>query len=741
MFPRLVPACLALFSVALGGCVFDDESPASGGGTPAEVRLQRAGSEAALVAHLNAGLQREDSGNLLSQRMVGAPAEFAGREVRADGGFVTDASAGGGEAAGGAGGGVSAAPGGVMAGDDGAPADDGLDNEQVNGVEEPDVVKSDGEYLYVAQQPDAWVYPLPVASPGIEPEPLPGPVVLARRAVPRDGIVIDLDGSDGGIVIDVDIVEPGLPPATAWVARYRLDAGTPSVTPLPSLELTGLGGYVSRLQLLLQGEGDQPRLVAMGQSAGPWHWDRWFAGTPYEVTQETRLWVFDTSDPENIGAPLANVVLKGDMVNSRRVGNHLYLVTRYAPTPGTDPVVPQLTIDSTQRPLVAPADCLVPAGDDGFPVLTFIVAIDLVTPGNSHAACFAGEVYTMYMSRESLYLAAQRYNPDFDWNVGTRPLPAEGAVTGGEGVAAAATAGGAQQIAEQRAAPVHTVIHRFALNDGEPQYTGSGKVAGGFTGWMGTGSQPQWRFHERNGLLYVLTSWWDVDDLHHHLYVLAPDDDGGLVVAATLPNAAHPQPIGKPREDIFAMRYVGERAYVVTFRQTDPLYVIDLADPLAPVVAGELELPGFSAYLHPVGDDWLLGIGRGADGRSGVEANVFDVRDPAAPRVHRNQPICASCNAPLLTDYHAIAVQRRAAAATRVALPLQSWEASTPEDWRPLELSALLEVQPATGDIALVGALNASREATALGRVLLIAEAVFMPQLGGVSFGRWPAGS
>jgi hypothetical protein len=79
---------------------------------------------------------------------------------------------------------------------------------------------------------------------------------------------------------------------------------------------------------------------------------------------------------------------------------------------------------------------------------------------------------------------------------------------------------------------------------------------------------------------------------------------------------------------------VGELAYVVTFRQVDPLHVIDLTDARSPVRRGELEIPGYSAYLHPVSDDLLIGIGQDASDqgqRLGAQASLFDVSDPDAP--------------------------------------------------------------------------------------------------------------
>lgn len=88
-------------------------------------------------------------------------------------------------------------------------------------------------------------------------------------------------------------------------------------------------------------------------------------------------------------------------------------------------------------------------------------------------------------------------------------------------------------------------------------------------------------------------------------------------------------------EQIKSARFMGNTAYVVTFVQTDPLFVIDLTDPVKPEIKGEVKLPGFSSYLHPVGDGLLVGIGAGGtetgtDGSSKI--SLFDVTDPAAPK-------------------------------------------------------------------------------------------------------------
>ena len=87
-------------------------------------------------------------------------------------------------------------------------------------------------------------------------------------------------------------------------------------------------------------------------------------------------------------------------------------------------------------------------------------------------------------------------------------------------------------------------------------------------------------------------------------------------------------------ERVYAVRFVGDTGYVVTFRQVDPLYTLDLSPPSRPAVLGELKIRGYSAYLHPLGDDLLLGVGQDAteEGRVlGTQLSLFDVSDLRRP--------------------------------------------------------------------------------------------------------------
>lgn len=167
-----------------------------------------------------------------------------------------------------------------------------------------------------------------------------------------------------------------------------------------------------------------------------------------------------------------------------------------------------------------------------------------------------------------------------------------------------------------------TSIHAFSLDAGTgATYRASGQVPGTLIG--------QFAMSEFDGVLRVAstTDEWDDRRSESAVHVLRQQGDTLVRIAAV-------EGLGKT-ERIYAVRFLGPTAYVVTFRQIDPLYVIDLSDPVAPVLQGELKIPGYSAYLHPVGDGLLLGVGQDAtdDGRAlGTQLSLFDVSVPTDPQ-------------------------------------------------------------------------------------------------------------
>ncbi|MET0837584.1 MAG: beta-propeller domain-containing protein [Marmoricola sp.] len=161
-----------------------------------------------------------------------------------------------------------------------------------------------------------------------------------------------------------------------------------------------------------------------------------------------------------------------------------------------------------------------------------------------------------------------------------------------------------------------THVHAFALGGVDTRYVASGTVDGTI--------RNRWSLDEQDGHLRVAVSWPDRSGEGSDNGVVVLDEVGGRL-----------EQVGELRglgvdEDIQSVRWFGDLAVVVTFRQMDPLYTIDLSDPTRPQRLGALKIPGFSSYLHPIGGDRLLGIGTDATlkGESlGAQAAVFDLRD------------------------------------------------------------------------------------------------------------------
>jgi hypothetical protein len=177
-----------------------------------------------------------------------------------------------------------------------------------------------------------------------------------------------------------------------------------------------------------------------------------------------------------------------------------------------------------------------------------------------------------------------------------------------------------------------TEVHRFDVSEpGRPTYSGSGVVPGALLN--------QYALSEHDGHLRMATTstigqattgqapCCDQAQTESSVYVLALREKSLVEVGRV-------SGLGKG-ERIYAVRFSGPLGYVVTFRQTDPVYTLDLRDPRRPRVTGELKINGYSAYLHPVDDKTLIGVGQEATGqgqRLGTQVSVFDVGDPARPR-------------------------------------------------------------------------------------------------------------
>ncbi|HEX9978477.1 MAG TPA: beta-propeller domain-containing protein [Acidimicrobiia bacterium] len=206
-----------------------------------------------------------------------------------------------------------------------------------------------------------------------------------------------------------------------------------------------------------------------------------------------------------------------------------------------------------------------------------------------------------------------------------------------------------------------TSIHRFDISGtGPASYRASGSVDGHLLN--------QYSMDEYDGFLRVATTdgapWGTTDTTSSHIVVLTERDDE-LVQAGEVGDMGQ-------GESIYSVRFIGPAAYVVTFRQVDPLYVVDLSDPEAPTVSGELKINGYSSYLHPLGDGMLLGIGQDANDQGmtkGAKATLFDVSDPSNPRAVSSWTL-ADAYSDVEWDQLAFLYW---APASIVVLPMQSW--------------------------------------------------------------------
>jgi uncharacterized secreted protein with C-terminal beta-propeller domain len=236
----------------------------------------------------------------------------------------------------------------------------------------------------------------------------------------------------------------------------------------------------------------------------------------------------------------------------------------------------------------------------GFSMLS-VLTVDLsdgIDPGAVTGVMSGGD--TVYASTDNLYVATQRW---VQWDSID------------------------ERDANQQAQEMTTFIHKFDISDpGTATYEASGEV-GGFL--LNQFSMSEHEGNLRVASTNVPTWWWwgDGSQTSESRVDVLSQDGTSLDIIGSVGGLGE-------GEQIFAVRFHGDVGYVVTFRQTDPLYTVDLSDPTAPVVLGELKILGYSSYLHPLGDGLLMGIGQDADedGRvTGSQVSIFDVSDLSNP--------------------------------------------------------------------------------------------------------------
>ena len=301
---------------------------------------------------------------------------------------------------------------------------------------------------------------------------------------------------------------------------------------------------------------------------------------PYYDISQTRVvtLVYDIAD-RSAPALLRAAVQDGSMDSSRMVGDILYTVTTYSVWPGSEDkksYVPAVNGEEIPCDRIYVRD---PKGDcTSYIVLT---ALDTADPKNEiEKISLLGNSDCIYCTTDTLYVLGNNWDGD-----GTRK----------------------------------TDVFSFSLKGTDLALKASGTVPGYV--------DDQYAVDQCKGFLRVTTTDYDYKtDLDvSSLYVL----DGSLQIIGALKDFAHD-------EQVKSTRFLGDLAYVVTFRNTDPLFAIDLSDPSKPKILGEVKLPGFSEYLHPISDTLLLGVGYSGDESSAnfdtVKLSLFDISDPTKPK-------------------------------------------------------------------------------------------------------------
>jgi hypothetical protein len=246
--------------------------------------------------------------------------------------------------------------------------------------------------------------------------------------------------------------------------------------------------------------------------------------------------------------------------------------------------LPSVSVDGGEPEQLLECDRVaVPRADVGLGTMA-VVGFDVGSPARTDAFGLAGDASLAYESPDHLYLATQ-----------------------GAGFGVGGGSGGT------------THVYDFALDGTEATYVGAGEVEGTI--------RDRWAMDEHDGVLRLAVSP-SIETGNFNSVVTMERRGDALVEVGRVDRLG----VG---EDIKAVRWFAGLAIVVTFRQIDPLYAIDLTDAADPTLVGELKIPGFSSYLHPLGSMRMVGLGEGPQEggrRWGAQAGLFDVTDLTDPR-------------------------------------------------------------------------------------------------------------
>lgn len=430
-------------------------------------------------------------------------------------------------------------------------------NNQVEGVDEADVVKTNGDVLVTAVDGSIRVVDVATAT------------VVATITVP--GVT---EGSSAELLLDGDDL---VVLSTAW-SGYGWGPGGVERTSVVRVDLA---------------DPSAPVIVGTTRVEGSYRSARMIDGTVRVVlvSQPPGL-QFSYPESGSMSAEAEALEANQQVIAESTIDD--WLPHRQAVDAGGAGGTPELLLDCTD--IGRPGDF---SGFTTVSVLTLPEGGD-ATPSSAAGVLAGGD--TVYSSTDRLVVATTPWGAWQDWSVDGTDADDD----------------------EPMASSTHTDLHAFDISaPGRTEYVASGRVAG----WM----LNQFSIDETDGVIRVATTLTppsSQQESSSSLVVLREEGD-------ELVETGRVDGLGLT-ERIYSVRYLGpDLAAVVTFRETDPLYLVDTSDPTDPRAVGELKIPGYSSYLHPLGDGALLGIGQDAEdgGRTvGLQASLFDIDDLTDPQ-------------------------------------------------------------------------------------------------------------
>lgn len=438
-------------------------------------------------------------------------------------------------------------------------------NVQVAGVDEPDTVKTDGNYIYTLSTSQ-----------------------YSGLSIPATYMTGTTGSTNAVYVVNADPQNPSV------VAKINLDNNTEPAGLFLSQDGSKLVVIASEYQPIFYGGAPIP-----GTASG--------TAVPllpaYDSNVYTFIEVYDVSNPAN-PVLTTNYTISGSYFDSRMIGNYVYAVISQPAYDDNGTVVLPIFYENAVSSTVMPTDIYYTSTNDTYFTYTTFVALNVMDDSQAPSimTIMMGGTSVMYVSQSNMYV--------------TFPTP--------DGQ--------------------DTAIYRVSINGQTLAFQAEGTVPGYVLN--------QYSMDEYNGYFRIATTTSTdsgfSETQQSNLYVL----DMNLTVVGKLENLAQ-------GESIYAARFMGDTCYLVTYHQTDPFFVIDLSNPQAPTVAGELQIPGYSSYLYPYDANHVIGLGQITTIVNGVEnhdlmLSLFDVTNLNNPVEIANYTVAGNeTSSTALYDPHA----------------------------------------------------------------------------------------